>query len=116
MLVVTGVLSCSVSMDPLSAESSSQSLGKLPKDNIPNAPGVRVFVGSKAGGHGVISRPKVTVTAVYVWRSVRAGGDTKTQESRRTLEVPDEVARAPRQHTKQAAKRLRAGRWVVGAH
>ena len=32
--------------------------------------------------------------AVYVWRSVRAGGDTKTQKSRRTLEVPDEVARA----------------------
>jgi integrase len=48
--------------------------------------------------------------AVYVWRSVRAGGDTKTQKSRRTLEVPDEVARALRQHhTKQAAKRLRAG-------
>jgi integrase len=48
--------------------------------------------------------------AVYVWRSVRAGGDTKTQKSRRTLEVPDEVARALRQHhKKQAAKRLRAG-------
>jgi integrase len=48
--------------------------------------------------------------AVYVWRSVRAGGDTKTQKSRRTLEVPDEVARALKQHhTKQAAKRLRAG-------
>ena len=48
--------------------------------------------------------------AVYVWRSVRAGGDTKTQKSRRTLEVPDEVARALRQHhTKQAARRLRAG-------
>ena len=51
--------------------------------------------------------------AVYVWRSVRAGGDTKTQKSRRTLEVPDEVARALRQHhAKQAAKRLKAGeRW-----
>jgi integrase len=48
--------------------------------------------------------------AVYVWRSVRAGGDTKTQKSRRTLEVPDEVARALRQHhTKQSARRLRAG-------
>jgi integrase len=48
--------------------------------------------------------------AVYVWRSVRAGGDTKTKKSRRTLEVPDEVARALRQHhRKQAAKRLRAG-------
>ena len=48
--------------------------------------------------------------AVYVWRSVRADGDTKTKRSRRTLEVPDEVARALRQHhTKQAARRLRAG-------
>jgi integrase len=48
--------------------------------------------------------------AVYVWRSVRADGDTKTKKSRRTLEVPDEVARALRQqHTKQAARRLRTG-------
>lgn len=48
--------------------------------------------------------------AVYVWRSVRAGGDTKTQKSRRTLEVPDEVARALRQHhKKQEARRLRVG-------
>jgi hypothetical protein len=48
--------------------------------------------------------------AAYVWRSVRAGSDTKTQKSRRTLEVPDEVARALKQHhTKQAAGRLRAG-------
>jgi len=48
--------------------------------------------------------------AVYVWRSVRAHGDTKTKKSRRTLEVPDEVARALHQHhRKQAAKRLRAG-------
>jgi len=50
--------------------------------------------------------------AVYVWRSVRAGGDTKTQKSRRTLEIPDEVARALRQHhANQAAKRLKAGEW-----
>jgi integrase len=37
----------------------------------------------------------------------------KTQKSRRTLEVPDEVARALRQHhAEQAAKRLKAGeRW-----
>jgi integrase len=48
--------------------------------------------------------------AVYVWRSVRAGGDTKTKKSRRTLEVSDEVATALRQHhRKQAAKWLRAG-------
>src|SRR6266851_7151754 len=34
--------------------------------------------------------------AVYVWRSVRAHGDTKTEKSRRTLEVPEEVATALR--------------------
>ena len=48
--------------------------------------------------------------AVYVWRSVRAHGDTKTEKSRRTLEVPEEVAKALRPlHTRQAAQRLRAG-------
>src|SRR5262249_20272133 len=31
--------------------------------------------------------------AVYVWRSVREDGDTKTEKSRRTLEIPDDVAR-----------------------
>jgi site-specific recombinase XerC len=54
----------------------------------------------------------MTVTDLHmpVWRSVRAGGDTKTQKSRRTLEVPNEVARAFKlHHTKQAARRLRAG-------
>ena len=51
--------------------------------------------------------------AVYVWRSVREGGDTKTEKSRRTLEIPDQAAEALRQHhAKQAAKRLKAGdRW-----
>ena len=48
--------------------------------------------------------------AVYVWRSVRAHGDTKTEKSRRTLEVPEEVAAALRVlHKRQAAQRLRAG-------
>ncbi len=48
--------------------------------------------------------------AVYVWRSVRAHGDTKTEKSRRTLEVPEEVATALRAlHTRQAAQRLKAG-------
>lgn len=27
--------------------------------------------------------------AIYVWRSVREGGDTKTDKSRRTLKLPD---------------------------
>jgi hypothetical protein len=51
--------------------------------------------------------------AVYVWRSVRQDGDTKTEKSRRTLEIPDQAAGALRQHhTRQAAQRLKAGdRW-----
>ncbi|GAB3979234.1 site-specific integrase [Actinoallomurus acanthiterrae] len=49
--------------------------------------------------------------AIYVWRSVRAHGDTKTEESRRTLELPEEVAQALRLHHKrQAAQRLKAGK------
>jgi integrase len=48
--------------------------------------------------------------AVYVWRSVRADGDTKTQKSRRTLEVPDEAAKALKALRKrQATQRLKAG-------
>jgi integrase len=51
--------------------------------------------------------------AVYVWRSVREDGDTKTEKSRRTLAIPDRAAEALRQHhTRQAAQRLEAGdRW-----
>jgi site-specific recombinase XerD len=48
--------------------------------------------------------------AIYVWRSVRADGDTKTDKSRRTLELPADAARALRQHHKrQAVLRLRLG-------
>jgi integrase len=48
--------------------------------------------------------------AVYVWRSVREDGDTKTEKSRRTLEIPDDVARALKEHhAHQAAQRLEAG-------
>lgn len=48
--------------------------------------------------------------AVYVWRSVRGDGDTKTQKSRRTLELPEEAVQALREHrTRQAAGRLKAG-------
>jgi integrase len=49
--------------------------------------------------------------AVYVWRSVRVDGDTKTELSRRTLEIPDEAADALRQHrTRQTPQRLMAGK------
>lgn len=49
--------------------------------------------------------------AVYVWRSVREDGDTKTEKSRRTLEIPDDVARAFKDHhAAQARQKLAAGR------
>jgi integrase len=48
--------------------------------------------------------------AVYVWRSVREDGDTKTELSRRTLEIPDEVAKALKEHrAMQARQRLIVG-------
>jgi integrase len=51
--------------------------------------------------------------AIYVWRSVRADGDTKTEKSRRTLELPAHAAEALREHrARQAKERLVAGsRW-----
>src|SRR5262249_54255672 len=48
--------------------------------------------------------------AIYVWRSVRANGDTKTERSRRTLELPGLAADALREHrARQAKERLAAG-------
>jgi integrase len=48
--------------------------------------------------------------AIYVWRSVRAGGDTKTEKSRRTLELPQEAVDALRAHRKrQSTERLAVG-------
>jgi integrase len=51
--------------------------------------------------------------AIYVWRSVRANGDTKTEKSRRTLELPTQAAEALHaHHIRQAKERLAAGnRW-----
>jgi len=49
--------------------------------------------------------------AVFVWRSERAGGDTKTPKSRRTLALAHRCAAALReQKIRQAADRLVAGR------
>jgi integrase len=48
--------------------------------------------------------------AIYVWCSVREHGDTKTEKSRRTLELPKEVATALRDHhRRQAKQKLKAG-------
>jgi integrase len=48
--------------------------------------------------------------AVFVWRAERAGGDTKTAKSRRTLALPRRCAEALREHrVRQAKDRLSAG-------
>ena len=48
--------------------------------------------------------------AIYVWRSQRYGGDTKTGKSRRTLALPRRCVEALREHQRlQAEDRLRAG-------
>lgn len=47
---------------------------------------------------------------IEVWRSVRAGGDTKTRKSRRTLTLPPQAVEALKAHkTSQARDRLAAG-------
>ena len=49
-----------------------------------------------------------------VWRSVRAGGDTKTRRSRRTLALPQRCVQALREHRvrQQAQRRLAGSQWV----
>jgi integrase len=48
--------------------------------------------------------------AIYVWRSVRASGATKTRKSRRRLELPTQAATALKEHrTQQLNERLGAG-------
>ena len=48
--------------------------------------------------------------AVFVWRAERAGGDTKTPESRRTLALPRRCVEALREHrVRQVQDRLMAG-------
>jgi integrase len=55
------------------------------------------------------ARPPVPASAA-VWRSVRAGGDTKTEKSRRTLGLPQMAVDALRAHMKrQEEERLAAG-------
>ncbi len=47
---------------------------------------------------------------VAVWRSVRAHGDTKTENSKRTLRLPERAVTALREHmARQAEQRLLAG-------
>lgn len=50
---------------------------------------------------------------IEVWRSVRAGGDTKTRKSRRSLALPAlAVVRLKEHKARQAEARLRAAHWV----
>ena len=51
---------------------------------------------------------------MMVWRSVRAGGDTKTRTSRRTLALPHRCVQALHEHhSRQTAARERTGaRWL----
>jgi hypothetical protein len=48
--------------------------------------------------------------AVFVWRAERAGSDTKTPKSRRTLALPRKCVEALREHrVRQAKDRMSAG-------
>jgi integrase len=55
-----------------------------------------------------------TPPSIQLWRSVRAGGETKTKRSRRTLVLPALCVDALRDHRRrQLAQRIRMGRrWV----
>jgi integrase len=54
-----------------------------------------------------------SLSYVEVWRSVRAGGDTKTRKSRRTLALPSLAVSALVEHrSRQARTRLRAPLWI----
>ncbi|MFI7455048.1 tyrosine-type recombinase/integrase [Nonomuraea sp. NPDC049714] len=50
---------------------------------------------------------------VAVWRSVRAGGDTKTQKSRRTLALPRRCVEVLRLHRKDQ-RREQGDSWTIG--
>jgi hypothetical protein len=54
--------------------------------------------------------------AVYVWRSVRRKGDTKTTKSRRTLKIPNRCVKAMRQlkETQDPIRTDTAGAWTGG--
>lgn len=50
---------------------------------------------------------------IEVWRSDRAGGDTKTRKSKRTLALPAQAVEQLRKHkSRQAARRLKADSWA----
>ncbi|MGC2003711.1 tyrosine-type recombinase/integrase [Trebonia sp.] len=78
---------------------------------------VSLLTGARTEELRALTWPHVDLEAtqprIMVWRSVRAGGDTKTRKSRRTLELPQRCAEALRLHyQRQDQIRNRAGdRW-----
>lgn len=78
---------------------------------------VSLFTGIRTEEARALTWDRVHLTAhgdvpphIEVWRSVRAGGDTKTEKSRRTLELPVEAGDALRaQQAAQEADRRAAG-------
>jgi integrase len=53
--------------------------------------------------------------AIYVWRSVRASGDTKTRKSRRTLALSKRCARVLQAHQERQGRPARAMEGARGA-
>ncbi len=78
---------------------------------------VSLLTGARTEELRALTRSHVDLDAtppvIMVWRSVSAGGDTKTRKSRRTLELPQRCADALRLHrARQDQLRKRAGdRW-----
>lgn len=64
--------------------------------------------------NGDPSADPILLATISLWRSVRAGGDTKTKRSRRTLELPRRCVEVLRvQKVRQVEARLQAGdQWV----
>jgi integrase len=75
---------------------------------------LRALTWSHLDLEGDASRKPPTPPSIQLWRSVRAGGETKTKRSRRTLELPALCVDALRDHRhRQLAQRIRMGeRWI----
>ena len=75
---------------------------------------LRALTWSHLDLEGDMSGMPPTPPSIQLWRSVRAGGETKTKRSRRTLELPTLCVDALREHRhRQLAQRIRMGeRWV----
>jgi integrase len=76
---------------------------------------LRALTWSHLDLEGDMSGMPPTPPSIQLWRSVRAGGETKTKRSRRTLELPTLCVDALREHRRrQLAQRIRMGEAVGG--